>query len=210
MKTHTITGLKYLGKTTSKDPHKYSGSGKYWKRHLKKHGNLYTTEILKECQHPALVKFWGQYYSDLWNVVESDEWANLVPEEGQGMSGETQRIIQNRPEVKEKNIAGVKKFYQNNPHVKEDHRKRALEHNPMHDLEIRIKHKEIVSKTNTGEKNSSCDKRLHCFYNNESGIEEYCTQNYLKKKYNLKKCGISQLVSGNKLNAYGWCIKVSH
>ena len=84
VKTHTITGLKYLGKTTSKDPYKYLGSGKYWRRHLDAHGYTYTTEILKECEHPAMVNFWGQYYSDLWNIVESDEWANLRPETGDG------------------------------------------------------------------------------------------------------------------------------
>jgi transposase len=46
VKTHNKTGLKYLGKTTKLDPHKYSGSGKRWLRHLKKHGFDYTTEIL--------------------------------------------------------------------------------------------------------------------------------------------------------------------
>ena len=86
VKTHTDTGLKYLGKTSSKDPHKYPGSGKYWQRHLKAHGFTYTTEILKECDHPDEIKFWGQHYSDLWNVVESDEWANLKPETGVGGS----------------------------------------------------------------------------------------------------------------------------
>lgn len=86
VKTHTDTGLKYLGKTSSKDPHKYPGSGKYWQRHLKAHGFTYTTEILKECDHPDEIKFWGQHYSDLWNIVESDEWANLKPESGDGGS----------------------------------------------------------------------------------------------------------------------------
>ena len=84
VKTHTITGLKYLGKTIQKDPHKYKGSGTYWCNHLRKHGATYTTEILKECEDPAMVNFWGQHYSDLWNIVQSDEWANLKPETGTG------------------------------------------------------------------------------------------------------------------------------
>lgn len=49
VKTHNVTGLKYLGKTTKQDPHKYSGSGKHWMRHLKVHGYDCTTTILKEC-----------------------------------------------------------------------------------------------------------------------------------------------------------------
>lgn len=84
VKTHNKTGLKYLGYTASQDPHKYPGSGKYWRYHLEKHGYDYTTTILKECQHPAMIKFWGEHYSDFWNVVESDEWANLKPESGDG------------------------------------------------------------------------------------------------------------------------------
>lgn len=83
-KTHRITGLNYLGKTTSKDPHGYSGSGKYWKAHLHKHGFDYDTEILRECTSTDEVKEWGEYYSNLWNVVDSDNWANLKMESGDG------------------------------------------------------------------------------------------------------------------------------
>jgi hypothetical protein len=83
-KTHRITGLKYLGKTTSKDPYNYSGSGTYWRRHLNLHGHCFETEILKECTTKDELKYWGEYYSKLWNIVESDEWANLKPESGDG------------------------------------------------------------------------------------------------------------------------------
>lgn len=84
VKTHNKTGLKYLGQTSSNDPHKYYGSGKYWKRHLTKHGFDYTTEILKECINKDEVKFWGEYYSNLWNVVYDPGWANLKKETGDG------------------------------------------------------------------------------------------------------------------------------
>jgi hypothetical protein len=46
-------------------------------------------------------------------------------------------------------------------------------------------------------KNNSYDLRLHTF-KHITGIVETCTQNDLKKKYNLKKTGISQLVNGHK------------
>lgn len=84
VKTHNITGLKYLGQTTRADPHKYPGSGKYWRNHLEKHGYNYTTEILFECQSYQELKEKGTYYSNLWNVVGSKEWANLIPETGNG------------------------------------------------------------------------------------------------------------------------------
>lgn len=83
-KTHKDTGLKYLGKTIAKDPYTYPGSGIYWTRHLETHGNNVETEILRECATEEELKFWGQHYSKLWNVVESKEWANLIEEAGPG------------------------------------------------------------------------------------------------------------------------------
>lgn len=85
VKTHNKTGLKYLGKTTQ-DPYRYKGSGKYWKLILKTEGTDHTTEIIKECDTIEELKEWGLYYSNLWDVVKSDRWANLKPEEGDGMA----------------------------------------------------------------------------------------------------------------------------
>lgn len=84
VKTHNQTGLKYLGQTSQKDPHKYLGSGTRWLHHLRKHGLDYSTEILKECQSKDELKEWGLYYSNLWDIVRSEEWANLKPEEADG------------------------------------------------------------------------------------------------------------------------------
>lgn len=84
VKTHNKTGLKYLGKTISKDPHKYPGSGKYWIRHLEKNGYDYSTEILRECQTKEELKYWGLYFSEKFDVVNSKNWANLVQESGDG------------------------------------------------------------------------------------------------------------------------------
>lgn len=136
VKTHNITGLKYLGKTIQ-NPHKYRGSGKKWKSHIRKHGYNVTTEILKECSSDKELKEWGLYYSRLWNIVEArDEngnklWANLKPENGDG--GSTSEI-QNRPEViqkrkdkfkdpvfKEKHSMAVSNAL-NSPEIKEKHR----------------------------------------------------------------------------------------
>lgn len=82
IKTHNKTNLKYLGQTTAKNPHRYTGSGVYWLRHLEVHGCDYSTEILRECQTREELTEWGLYYSRLWNVVESSEWANLKEEAG--------------------------------------------------------------------------------------------------------------------------------
>ena len=83
VKTHQKTGFKYLGKTIQ-NPHRYKGSGIDWLTHLKEHGNLCSTEILKECKDNTELNYWGRHYSKLWNVVESTEWANRIPETGGG------------------------------------------------------------------------------------------------------------------------------
>lgn len=76
IKTHNKTKLKYFGKTI-KNPNKYKGSGQYWLRHLDKNGNDVLTEILgyytdkSECLNAALE------FSAKYNIVESNEWANL-------------------------------------------------------------------------------------------------------------------------------------
>ena len=86
VKTHQKTGLKYLGKTTQ-DPFTYLGSGVDWKLHLKEHGKEHSTKIIKECKTNSELSYWGRYYSELWNVAKSTEWANRIPETGGGLCG---------------------------------------------------------------------------------------------------------------------------
>jgi len=83
LKTHNKTGLKYLGKTIQ-DPYKYNGSGIHWTHHIKKYGYDITTEILFQTTDKHKLKESGLYYSNLWNIVESKDFANLTAEEGQG------------------------------------------------------------------------------------------------------------------------------
>lgn len=85
--THNDTNLKYFGKTTEyftvKDLQKYyHGSGKYWKDHLKVHGDDVTMEIygifdIDEVKEIALK------FSKDNNIVEDyNNWANQKPENG--------------------------------------------------------------------------------------------------------------------------------
>lgn len=83
LKIHNKTGLKYLGKTV-KDPFIYKGSGKYWCRHLAKHGDDVTTEILFQSTSKNKIKEKGLYYSNLWSIVENKDFANLKEESGDG------------------------------------------------------------------------------------------------------------------------------
>lgn len=90
IKTHNKTGLKYLGKTIQ-DPHKYKGSGKRWKNHIKKHGNDVTTKIVGVFETiEDLIKFSVPLSEEL-NIVDSSEWANIRIESGDG--GDTSQHI---------------------------------------------------------------------------------------------------------------------
>lgn len=93
VKTHTITGLKYLGQTSSNDPHKYKGSGVYWRRHLQVHGPYFTTQILLASENPTDIKETGVFFSRLWGVVNSKDWANLMEEKGDGVDSSTARAV---------------------------------------------------------------------------------------------------------------------
>lgn len=84
VKTHNQTGLKYLGQTTKENPHEYTGSGTRWINHLKKHGYDYTTEILFETNSKEELSEKGLFYSELWDVVNDSNWANLKLETGSG------------------------------------------------------------------------------------------------------------------------------
>jgi hypothetical protein len=84
IKTHNVTGLKYLGYTSRSDYHTYLGSGLYWRRHLAYHGHDYSTSILLATDSKQSIKVTGGFYSNLYNIVESKEWANLKPEDGMG------------------------------------------------------------------------------------------------------------------------------
>lgn len=80
---HNVTGLKYFCKTSMLDRvYRYKGSGLRWTNHLKVHGKDITVGVLglytdkQHCFNEAMK------FSKENNIVESDEWANLVDETG--------------------------------------------------------------------------------------------------------------------------------
>ena len=99
--THNKTGLKYFGMTAKyfniEDLQKYyHGSGSYWNKHLKKHGDDITMKIygvysLNE-NEDDYVKPIALKLSEEWNIVKSINetgqrkgkkvWANEIPENG--------------------------------------------------------------------------------------------------------------------------------
>jgi hypothetical protein len=81
VKQHRITKLKYFGKTI-KNPFKYTGSGKYWQRHIKIYGNFIdTVEVYGFDSQDICTQFALNFSLDN-NIVESQYWANLILEDG--------------------------------------------------------------------------------------------------------------------------------
>ena len=83
IKQHSITGLKYFGKTT-RDPLKYNGSGKHWNPHIKKHGKKYVINlwVSEPFTDSIAISEFALAFSRDNNIVESEDWANIDPENG--------------------------------------------------------------------------------------------------------------------------------
>ena len=81
IKLHNKTGLKYFGQTKH-NPFTYKGSGLYWKRHLKIHGDDITTTIYYSSDDVVTIKEKALHFSKENNIVHSEEWANLREEDG--------------------------------------------------------------------------------------------------------------------------------
>lgn len=76
--------MKYFGKSVRDDIEKYLGSGKHWLRHVNKHGKEHViTEWISDWFYDKEnIKEFALKFSRDNNIVESDCWLNLKPEDG--------------------------------------------------------------------------------------------------------------------------------
>ena len=75
-------GLKYFGKTVSKNIEKYHGSGIRWNNHLKKHCVKPIHLWNSDWYYDTSIARFALKFSRLNNIVASDKWANLIEENG--------------------------------------------------------------------------------------------------------------------------------
>lgn len=103
IKTINQSGVRYLCKCKDdKDHIAYKGSGVFWWRLLKAHPEYtLTTTVLGHYATNELLREAGIYYSNLYNVVQSKEWANCVVEMGDGGDTITGRIFAYCADTKE-------------------------------------------------------------------------------------------------------------
>ena len=83
IKEHSITGLKYFGKTC-RNPYKYNGSGQHWMPHIKKHGrkHVVTNQVFGPFTDAAIISKFALAFSAEHNIAASKDWANMEPENG--------------------------------------------------------------------------------------------------------------------------------
>ena len=81
IKIHNETGLKYFGRTVQ-DPVKYLGSGLVWLNHLRKYGASVSTYVLGTYHDSDSLHRDAREFSEINQIVNSPEWANLVEETG--------------------------------------------------------------------------------------------------------------------------------
>lgn len=178
-KTHNNTNLKYLG-FTKHDPFKYKGSGKYWASHLKVHGNNVNTEVLLETDSKDLIQEAGTYYSNLWNVVESAEWANLKPESGDGGG-----------------VTGMNKG-----------KERPQSHRNAMKAGWERKKKEGYVPHNKGKKYGPSAKSIPCVLISPDGKElEYPSMRRACIEHNLPTSMMSEVKNGKLPHCKGWRVK---
>lgn len=153
LKTHNVTGFKYLG-VTKQDPYLYNGSGIIWKAHLKKHGYNIKTEILSSFNNKDDLRKAGIKYSNLLNIVESKDFANLTIEKGQGGNtwNKKGRFISNETKLK---MSVSKKGVPKEKEHREKLQKHLTEHNK------RNRSNEEKEKLAEGQRKTRC-KCLHC------------------------------------------------
>lgn len=171
VKWHSITGLKYFGRTEKSDPFKYNGSGKYWLDHIKKHGKEYvqTIGIWKFDNQDKCTKF-ALDFSAHHNIVESKEWANLKTEDGLHKSGlldysftEEQKIKQSisqkrrfeNPDERYKAGNGSRKHYADEKN-RNDQSERIKSY--FSNDENRQKHSKIIKEIKNTEKSKQVDR----------------------------------------------------
>ena len=83
--THNKTGLKYFGKTI-KDLNFYFGSGTAWNLHCEKYGWDIKKEIILKIENTSenqeLIRTTAMNYSIKNDIVQNDDYANLINESG--------------------------------------------------------------------------------------------------------------------------------
>ena len=164
VKQHNITGMKYLCITKRNNYEKYSGSGKNWLKHLKKYGKDFTTILLEETDDINELSSLGEYYSKLFDVVNSKCFANAIEERGYVYPENNPFILMTEEErslIYKKRAKKIKERYDNYTEEQWQQRKQILK-NAWNNKseEEKLKHSEMIH--NRWDNMTDEEKSLFC------------------------------------------------
>ena len=187
IKQHEITGLKYFGKTT-KNPETYLGSGKYWKKHIKKYGQNFVKTIWYQLfiDKNELIQY-ALDFSKRNNIVNSKEWANLKEENG--LDGGMKKGWWTEDQLKN-NSEYQLKYYQEHPEKRQILSKKAKEYWDNLSEEEKTKRKEHfaqIRKLSSGSKGKTWN------------LSENTKQKQRKPKSQKHRDNISVVLKGNRI-----------
>lgn len=125
----------YFGKTKNPDPEKYNGSGSYWKEHLNKYGIDISTIFFEEFDNQDDANEFAEFFSEEFDIVNSDRWANLMIEDARIGWPSGERSEETKHKLRLANLG------ENNPNY-------GNPNNYKHSEEILLK----ISESNSGQK----------------------------------------------------------
>lgn len=146
VKQHTVTGMLYFCKTTGPNFQSYRGSGKYWKRHIRKHGAEFVVHIKHWTftDQDRCTKF-ALRFSKFHDIQNSSEWANLIAENG--LDGAPKGVV--FTEEHKQNLRGKTRSKSHCENLKRNHTR------PMLGKKFSAEHRRKISENNVGFKGKS-------------------------------------------------------
>jgi hypothetical protein len=219
-----LAGILYFCKSTEENILRYPGSGVVWKDRIKKYGkeNIETLWVSDWYFCPHEIQKVALEFSRENQIVESDKWANLKPENG--LDGG-----RNSAESNIKNRNSVKQFYEKNPTAKVagsvrqrlkwkdqayrqnqvEKQKAARAEGSKLNLDSSTRLKALwqnpdFKNSHSGKNTYQYDHTIYSFTNGIITIE--LTQQDFVKKFNLIQSKVSDLVRGKAKTHKGWSL----
>jgi hypothetical protein len=118
-------GLKYFGKTVYENIEQYTGSGKRWLSHLKKHKVKPLHLWNSDWYYNTSIARFAIRFSKMNKIVENNQWANYVEEDGLD-GGDTFSGKTHSEETRAKMSLKAKEDHLRNPRVHREETKRKI------------------------------------------------------------------------------------
>ena len=169
--------------------------------------------MIQRCYTKSAVKSWGLFYSELWSVVESKQWANIKPESGTGgqlLFGDNNPMKREEVLVKFRGNNSASKRISVKKKISDAHLAKGDDHHNKDPIVIAKRSgKNHYSKDPkyTSKDNPFYDHTVYCWINKQTSEEVCLTQNEFQKRYGARPSSTSALISGIIKSTVGWKLK---